>query len=212
MASDLESFTEYPLQLDPATKAISLATTAGLSPAQIEDLNNELKSLNSLHRSLISLDPPNVPPPPLPINPKRSAQITKLRDTANTAFRKSNFAEAIKLYGYAIEMALGRPPWEPLQLVRDELSGLYANRAQAYMSQQAWPEGWVDAKSSVECKPVGNAKGWWRGGKCLVEMGRWDEARAWIEQALGIEGRAGEGGKELLTLMEEIQQGSQRGS
>ncbi|KAL1962605.1 hypothetical protein VTN77DRAFT_9398 [Rasamsonia byssochlamydoides] len=209
-ASDLDSFTQYPLQLDPATKAISLATTEGLSPAQAEAINSELQLLNNLHRSLIGLDPPNVPPPPLPINPKRSAQITKLRDTANTAFRKGNFAEAVKLYTYAIDMALGRPPWEPLGLVRDELSGLYANRAQAYMSQQAWPEGWVDAKSSVECKPIGNVKGWWRGGKCLVEMGRWDEARAWVEQALGIEGKVGEGGKELVALMEEIQQGSQR--
>ena len=53
-------------------------------------------------------------------------------------------------------------------------------------------------------------KAWWRGGKCLVEMGRWDEARAWVEQALGIEGSASEGGKELVQLLEEIQAGSKK--
>jgi translocation protein SEC72 len=210
MASDLESFTQYPLYLDPTTKAISLATTEGQTRAQSETINAELHTLNKLHRSLVALDPPNVPPPPLPVNPKRSAQITKLRDTANAAFRKSNFGEAIKLYGYAIEMALGRPAWEPVNLVRDELSALYANRAQSYMSQQMWPQGWMDSKCSAESKPVGNVKAWWRGGKCLVEMGRWDEAKAWVEQAQGIEGPGSEGGKELASLMEEIQAGLNR--
>lgn len=209
-SADIDSYTQYDLRLDPSTKSISLGTPEGQSAAQLETINAELQQLNTLHRALVGLDSPNVPPPPLPINPKRSAQITKLRDTANTAFRKSNYQEAVKLYGYAIDMAISRPPWEPVNLVRDELSGLYANRAQAYMSQQLWPEGWVDSKCSAECKPIGNAKGWWRGGKCLAEMGRWDEARAWVEQALGLEGPASEGGKELVALLEEIQAKSKK--
>ncbi|KAJ9206370.1 hypothetical protein DTO164E3_476 [Paecilomyces variotii] len=200
----LDSFTQYPLQMDPSSKAISLATTSGQTPSQTKSLQEELQSLNTLHRSLISLDPPNIPPPPLPINPKRSAQITKLRDTANTAYRKGNYGEAIKLYSLSIDMAMGRPGWEPVSLVRDELSGLFANRAQAHMAEQKWPEGWVDAKSSVECKPIANAKGWWRGGKCLSEMGRWEEAKEWVERALEIEGKNGESGKELVALMVDI--------
>lgn len=209
--SDADSFTQYPLHLDPTTKAITLSSTTGFeSQRQTDQINAELKALNLLHRSLINLDPPTIPPPPLPINPKRSAQITKLRDTANTAYRKNNIQEAVKLYGLAIEMAFSRPPWEPLGVVRDELSGLYANRAQAYMSTQSWPEGWVDAKCSVECKPVGNPKGWWRGGKCLLEMGRKDEARAWIERAIEVEGKTGEGGKELTSLLEELNAGERK--
>ncbi|KAL1871463.1 hypothetical protein Plec18167_007022 [Paecilomyces lecythidis] len=200
----LDSFTQYPLQMDPSSKAISLATTSGQTASQTKSLSEELQALNTLHRSLISLDPPNIPPPPLPINPKRSAQITKLRDTANTAYRKGNYVESIKLYTLAIDMALGRPGWEPVSLVRDELSGLYANRAQAHMAEQKWPEGWVDAKLAVECKPVANAKGWWRGGKCLSEMGRWEEAKEWVERALEIEGKNGESGKELVALMVDI--------
>ncbi|KAE8555433.1 hypothetical protein EYB25_000129 [Talaromyces marneffei] len=207
---DIDSYIQYGLYLDPTTKAISLPNPEGQTPSQIEAINAELQQLNVLHRALVGLDSPNVPPPPLPVNPKRSAQITKLRDTANTAFRKSNYAEAVKLYGYAIDMAIGRPAWEPVNLIRDELSGLYANRAQAYMSQQSWPEGWIDSKCSAECKPMGNVKAWWRGGKCLVEMSRWDEARAWVEQALGLEGPASEGGKELVALLADIEAGSKR--
>lgn len=207
--SPIDIFTQYPLHLDPASKAISLpdSTTASLPPSQAAALDAELAALNNLHRSLLSLETPgNIPPPPLPINPKRSAQISKLRDTANAAYRKSNYAEAIRLYTYAIEMALGRPGWEPVTLVRDELSGLYANRAQVHMAQQEWPEGYVDSKCSVECKPVGNAKAWWRGGRCLAEMGRWEEARAWVERALELEGKAGEAGKELMALMAEVEE------
>ncbi|OJJ48215.1 hypothetical protein ASPZODRAFT_1539819 [Penicilliopsis zonata CBS 506.65] len=172
MATEADLFNQYPLHLDPATKAISLASSAGYTAVQIENVNKELTALNQLHRSLLALDPPNTPPPPLPVNPKRSAQISKLRDTANAAYRKGTHVEAVKLYTYAIDMALGRPGWEPVGLARDELSALYANRAQAYMAQQAWPEGLIDARASVDCKPVGNVKAWFRAGKCLAEMSR----------------------------------------
>ncbi|PWY85850.1 hypothetical protein BO94DRAFT_557259 [Aspergillus sclerotioniger CBS 115572] len=126
-------------------------------------------------------------------SPARSAQVTKLRDSANAAFRKSNHADAARLYTYAIDMAIGRPGWEPVTLAREELAGLYSNRAQAWMSQRKWPEGLVDARCSVESKPVGNVKAWWRGGRCLVEMGRWEEAKGLVEKGLEVEGRGGEG-------------------
>ena len=109
--------------------------------------------------------------------------------------------EAIKLYTFGLEMALGRPGWEPAAIVRDETSLLYANRAQAHMSIQAWPEGAVDAETSVEMKRVGNAKAWYRRGKCLVEMGRWEEAGEWVRKGLEVEGNEAE----LKGLMDEIQ-------
>ncbi|PYH88440.1 hypothetical protein BO71DRAFT_365420, partial [Aspergillus ellipticus CBS 707.79] len=207
--SQIDLFNQYPLHLNPTSKSITLTTATNttstlpptISPATI---TAELEHLNALHRNLLTLDPPNIPPPPLPINPKRSAQITKLRDSANAAFRKQALVEATRLYTYAIDMALGRPGWEPVTLARDELSALYANRAQAWMSQRGWVEGVVDARCSVECKPVMNVKAWWRGGKCLVEMGRWEEARAFVEAGLQVEGRASEGGKELVALLEEV--------
>ncbi|PGH12210.1 hypothetical protein AJ79_04389 [Helicocarpus griseus UAMH5409] len=201
MASPIDTFTQHPLHLDPTTKAITAPSSS--SPA----LTAELDALNQLHRALLNLDSPNTPPPPKPVNPKRSAQIAKLRETANTAFRKSSFGEAIKLYTYAIDMALGRPTWEHIGLVREELPPLFTNRAQAYMAQQQWAEGYVDAKSSIEITATGNSKSWWRGGKCLVEMGRWEEARQWIEKGLEIEGVNGEGSRELKALMEDVERG-----
>lgn len=203
--SAIDLFTQYSLHLDPSSKAITYP------PPSTPAVDTELTYLNTLHRSLLSLETPNnIPPPPLPINPKRSAQITKLRDTANTAYRKNNHPEAIKLYTLTIDMALSRPGWEPVALAREELAGLFANRAQAYMGMGKWVEGLVDARCSVECKGVGNVKGWWRAGRCLGEMGRWEEAKNVIEKGLELEGREGEGGKELLGLLEEVEEGLKR--
>jgi len=68
------------------------------------------------------------------------------------------------------------------------------------MASNSWPEGAVDAQCSVELKKVGNAKAWWRRGRCLVEMGRVEEAREWVSEALEFEGQEAD----LVSLMEEI--------
>ena len=68
------------------------------------------------------------------------------------------------------------------------------------MAMQNWPEGAVDAEASVEARRVGNAKGWWRRGRCLVEMGRLDEAREWVKSGLEVEGEEAE----LVGLLKEI--------
>ncbi|KAJ5874755.1 uncharacterized protein N7529_003185 [Penicillium soppii] len=204
MASEIDIYNQYPIYMDPATKALSLQAN-NLPPSQATTIANELKELNALHRSLLTLETANIPPPPLPLNPKLSAQISKLRDSANTAYRKTNYDEALTLYKYAIDMALARPGWEPVAVARDELAGLYANRAQAYMAKQAWPEALVDAKASVDSKPVGNVKAWWRIAKSLAEMGRYEEARRFLQKSIDIEGRESEGGKELLGLLDEVE-------
>jgi translocation protein SEC72 len=107
-------------------------------------------------------------------------------------------------------MALSRPGWEPVALAREELAGLFGNRAQAHMGQQAWPEGYIDAKSSVDSKPVGNVKAWWRIAKCLAEMSRYTEAKTFVLKGLEIEGRSSEGGKELVALLEDVEAALQR--
>ncbi|KAK5121912.1 hypothetical protein LTR85_004484 [Meristemomyces frigidus] len=194
-----ETFTQLPLTIDPASKAIT-------SPDP--SLATDLEDLNKLHRAFLALDTPNqVPPPPAPVNPKRSVQITKLRESGNTAFKKGQFADAIKMYDFAIRMASERPAWEASGLVREELAWLYNNRAQAWMAQSMWAEGAVDAEVSVEMKRVGNVKGWWRRGQCLREMGRWEEAGEWVRGGLEFE-RAGPdkaGLGELEQLGREVQ-------
>lgn len=173
-------YTHLPLHLDPATKALTSTDPT---------LTADLTDLNKLHRTFQSLESP-VPPPPAPVNPKRSVQISKLRESGNAAYKKGSLPEALQLYTLAIRMASDRPPWEASGLVREELSGLYNNRAQVYMAQRLWVEGSVDAECSVELKRVGNVKGWWRRGSCLKEMGRWEEASEWVRGGLEFE-RAG---------------------
>src|SRR3954463_15177924 len=132
--SDLDTFTQLPLTIDPQSKAI----TSTLSSRALEA---ELDALNNLHRSLRTLDAPHViPPPPIPVNPKRSANVSKLRESGNSEYRKQKYAEAIKFYSLGLQMALTRPAWEPTQLVREEVHQLYSNRAQAHMHLQNWPE------------------------------------------------------------------------
>ena len=192
--ADAETFTQLPLQFDAESKTIS-------SPTPSKSLQTELSELNALYKSISALDAPNaIPPPPVPVNPKLSASIAKLRESANTAYRASNFTEAYRLYTLGLSMALKRPLWEPSGLVRDEVAGLYANRAQTNMALRNWVEGLTDAKCSVEAKKGGNAKAWWRGGRCLCEMGRWEEAREWVGRGLEVEG----GEADLVRLGGEI--------
>ncbi|KAG6031167.1 hypothetical protein E4U41_007669 [Claviceps citrina] len=193
--SDLDHFDLLDLHMDPQSKAIRAN-----KPSRA--LNAELDKLNSLHRILQSEGlKAGVPPAPIPVNGKRSGQVAKLRDNGNAEFRKGRMAEAGRLYSLGIQMAVQRPIWEPAALVREEVSGLLANRAQVHMSAQNWPEAAVDAEASVAAKRMGNAKGWWRRGRCLVEMGRWDEAREWVKQALEIEGEE----VDLAALLKEIE-------
>lgn len=190
---DSESFTLLPIHLDPSSKAIQSASTS-------RALQEELTALNVLHRSLLTLDS-LVPPPPVPVNPKRSAQITKLREGGNAEFRKGKHVDAIKMYGLGLQMALTRPLWEPSGLVRDEVASLYANRAQAHMAMSNWVEGAVDAEASVEAKKAGNAKAWWRKARCLMEMGRLEEAKEWVVRGLEMDGNE----TDLVALLKELE-------
>jgi translocation protein SEC72 len=191
---DLDTFVQLPLSYDPKNKTLS-------SSHADSTLKAELDALNTLHRSLISAHKDGLPPPPVPVDPKRSSAIQKLRESGNTAFRKNDHAGAVKLYSLGIDMAAQRPLWEPSGLVREELTQLYANRAQAYMAGNFWAEGAIDAQCSVELKKVQNAKAWWRRGRCLLEMGRAEEAREWVAEALDFEGQEAD----LVSLMEEIE-------
>ncbi|PHH64303.1 hypothetical protein CDD81_4787 [Ophiocordyceps australis] len=194
--SELEHFDLLPLRMNAQSKAIE-------ATVHTRALDAELEQLNSLHRAMLACEggAGGVPPPPIPVNPKRTGNVMKLRDNGNTEYRKSRHAEAVRLYSLGIQMALTRPLWEPVALVRDEVSGLYANRAQAHMAMRNWPEGAVDAEASVEAKRVGNAKAWWRRGMCLIEMKRLDEAREWIKSGLEVEGEEGE----LVTLLAQLE-------
>ncbi|KAL8835523.1 MAG: hypothetical protein Q9176_006872 [Flavoplaca citrina] len=186
----LETFTLLPITISPTSKALS-------SP--LPHLTQPLTDLTTLQRSLLP-HPTQTPPAPSATNPKRTAQIQKMHSQGTTSLRKSSHQEAIQLFTYGLEMALTRPGWEPIALVKEEAAMLYRDRAQAYMGVQMWAEAAADAECSVECKRTGNSKSWWRRGKCLTEMGRWGEAGRWVDAGLEVEGEK-EGGKEREELV-----------
>lgn len=64
-----------------------------------------------------------------------------MREQGHFAFRNSQYPDAIKLYACGIEMALDRPVWEPVMLLRDEVDAMYTNYAKAYLGLQMRAEG-----------------------------------------------------------------------
>src|SRR5436190_24211988 len=137
MADPLETYTHIPLHVDPTTKQISALSASSVDQATL----SAITKINSLDTSLKTLETANqIPPPPVPVNPQRSAQVAKLKDAALAAHRKGNYPEAVRLWGYAIDMASGRPVWEPAGLVREELSGLFLGRGESYAGHRAWGE------------------------------------------------------------------------
>jgi translocation protein SEC72 len=219
-------YTQLPVEYDPSSKTVVAregAASAASASNSNSGLTDELAALNALHKALTagsSAPAPAsggegassssssgwVPPPPTAANPKRSAQVAKLRDSGNAAFRAGRHADAVRLYTLGIDMAAGRPAWEPAPPARDELAQLYANRAQAHMALQAWAEGAVDALCSVELKKQGNTKAWWRRAKCLLEMGRLDEADRWLVEACEFEGEE----SDLIDIGKQVRKAQER--
>ena len=203
----LETYTHLPIYVDPASKSVSVSS----SDRAVQDA---IVHVNALHASFKKLETPNnLPPPPMPVDPKRSAQIQKLRESAGAAARKGNHAEAIRLLTYAIDMAASRPGWEPSGLAREELAVCYFARAAANMESRNWVEGWKDAECSTECKKgpqttpqgqriPGNPQAFMIGAKCLMEMSRFEDAVRWLERAVEVEGKEGPG-QELVKMLGE---------
>lgn len=209
----LDTYTHLSLHLDPATKVLSTTKT---SDTQLQEV---LKNINSLHNQFKTLETANhAPPPPLPVNPKRTAQLTKLRESAKQAVQKNDNAGALRLFALAIQMATDRPPWEPAGLVREELAICYMERANVHVLNRDWVEGFKDAECSTECKrgiqqgpngqrAPGNPRAFVLGGKCLTEMGKWDEAVEWLARGIELEGADGPDGKEMQRLLDEAKEG-----
>jgi len=194
MASAIDVYTQLPLTIDNKTQAVTT------SMKHNSELTAHLEALNNLHRTLATQAPPGgVPPPPVPVPPQRSAAIEKMRNSGNQAFRKGNYQEAIKLYSHAITMAMTRPLWEPAPLLKEEAQVLFANRAQAHMSANNWPEALADANLSVDFKRAQNPKAHWRKARVLKEIGRLEEAKQALEFGLEF----GDDG-ELRTLLKEV--------
>ncbi|KAF3181866.1 hypothetical protein TWF225_006838 [Orbilia oligospora] len=196
----MDSFTLLPLTIDKVTNAVLAPSSTPSHPA----LPDAISDLNTLHRSMLQFENA-IPPPPGLVNPKRSAQINKLRESGNAAFRKQAFGEAVKLYSLALEMCLGRPHWEQSALVREESAMIYSNRSQANITMRNWAEGMCDAEMSCALKPKDNVKAWYRRALCLKEMGKLEDSREVLE--MGCEWEAENQGKtdgDLRALLRDV--------
>ena len=191
MSRHSDVFTQLPLRWDDTTNLVSTAH----ADSSVADL---LSELNDLRRALKGI-PDNIPPPPMPVSPQRSAAIEKMRTSGNQAFRKGSFLEAVNMYSHAISMARTRPTWEPAPLLKEELQVLYNNRAQAYLSMNSYPEAVADASVSIDFKRMQNHKAHFRKAKALKEMGRYEEAKDALEFGLQFGDDA-----ELQALLREV--------
>ena len=182
-------FQQVPLALDPETSTLR---------TPVPDL--DLTVLNALIRSIQGL-PPNVafPPPPNAIAPQRSMAINQAKEQGNTAYRNKDWAEAVKMYTLAIDVAASRPLWEANQVARDELSLCLANRSAAFASCQDWIGALCDAEAVTKLKKPW-AKGHYRKGKALVGLERWKEAREAFELGLQFDPE----NKDLKAALDEL--------
>jgi translocation protein SEC72 len=115
--------------------------------------------------------------------------INKAKEDGNTAFRKQQYAEAVRLFTLAIDVAASRPLWENNQMARDELALCLANRSAALAAVQEWVGALCDAEACVKLKRPW-PKAHYRKGKALEGLGRHSEAREAYELGLQFDPRS----------------------
>ncbi|OMJ09849.1 Translocation protein sec72 [Smittium culicis] len=102
-------------------------------------------------------------------------QIQSLKTDGNNLFRTKHFAEAAKKYTEALALSNQRPPWDSGQLIADETSVLFCNRAACFLELGKFAEAFWDSEIVVRLKRNWG-KGHFRRGKALLGMGRYKEA------------------------------------
>lgn len=175
-----DSFLSLPLQYDEKTKSV---VCSHHHLPTCTKCHLDLQSLNNTHRAFNLLDSPAPPPPTKQPHPARSVQISKLKDSGNSSFKVHKFADAVRYYSLAIDMALARPAWEPANVCRDESVILLCNRSAARFAMKEYAESLGDAEAVVGLKSTW-AKGHFRKCKALQAMGRLEEAKKAIELGL----------------------------
>jgi translocation protein SEC72 len=178
----MDTFLSLPLQVDDKSKTV---VCSHHSLPICDKCNLDFKAINNLHRSF-SLLPPDLQCPPPPNKPPattRSAQISKLKESGNRSLKMHNFSDAVRFYSLALEMALARPPWEPIVLCRDESVLILASRSTASFLLGDFVNSLADAEACVELKKQWS-KGHYRKAKALQAFGKLEEAKKAVEMGL----------------------------
>ncbi|KAI8096304.1 uncharacterized protein BX664DRAFT_323589 [Halteromyces radiatus] len=143
------------------------------------------------------LPSPNTP------NPVRNAQVNRLKEEGNKYFKQANYTEAIRFYGMAVDLSWSRPLWEPLafQYVREELSPILSNRSAAHLALKNNVDALVDAEMVTRLKREWS-KGWFRKGKALLAMTRFEDASEAFQTGLRFDHES----EELQKALAEVDQ------
>jgi len=104
---------------------------------------------------------------------KREAQANLKKHAGNKAYTKGHYDEAIERFTEAIELT----PDNHL---------LFSNRAACYLKLNEWEKALEDSNKCIELKDD-FAKGHYRKGLSLIELGREEEAYISIKEAYEIE-------------------------
>lgn len=125
---------------------------------------------------------------PKPVEPEDPimARVNDLKTRGNTAFRNSDFQEAIDLYTEALAI----PGVKDAHLI-------HSNRSVAYYYQNKFKEALEDAQKCVDLEPTWQ-KGYFRKAKALHAMEKYDEAFMSIYQGILIQS----GNQELEQLLQ----------
>jgi translocation protein SEC72 len=117
-----------------------------------------------------------IPAPNKP-NPELNNRVNKLKSEGNAAYKAKKYKDALELYNKAVELAWSRPLWEPLafQYVREELAPILSNRSATQVYLENHVSALVDAEAVTRLKKDWG-KGWFRKGKALHGLGRYQEA------------------------------------
>lgn len=177
---------QAPPQPPPLTEEQTALSDAHFTPVSFEfdaakgvitSPTHDLSLLNALSRSIAALPPQiGLPPPPNVVPPQRSMAINQAKEQGREAFKRKDYADAIKLFTLAIDVAASRPLWEAAVVARDELAVCLANRSAAFAAVEDWVDSYVDADAVVQLKKPW-LKGHYRKGLALHKMGRYEEAR-----------------------------------
>jgi len=96
-------------------------------------------------------------------------QAMKYKEKGNAAFKAGNHGQAIEYYTYATEL----DPKNPI---------FFTNRSTAYFKMEKYDKSLRDANKAIKCDPKW-AKGFYRKGVVLMELGQNEEALKALQQA-----------------------------
>lgn len=175
LADNNDNIQVFPLLVSPnASLPVPAVQFAPSAPPNFTE--SDLTGLNELAKLLLLSPTTPFPAQTIPGPNARSQKIAKAKDDGNLHFKKGDWADAVRLYTLAADLAVARPITESSVYARDELAVSLCNRSAAYTNMKEWVNALADAKAVIEYKPSWT-KGHFRKGKALIGMGRLDEAK-----------------------------------